>query len=101
MRPPLSVTSDELLRVHNEADERKSVHNSGDRGEHSQESTNLVAKHGNYERKPDEVASPFMWKKKNGAFFRLVKCTTSRPPWQAATGGMRREKAYQQIGRSA
>jgi len=47
------------------------------------------------------VASPFMWKKKNGAFFRLVKCTTSRPPWQAATGGTRREKAYQQVGRSA
>jgi len=47
------------------------------------------------------VASPFMWKKENGAFFRLVKCTTSRPPWQAATGGTRREKAYQQVGRSA
>jgi hypothetical protein len=47
------------------------------------------------------VAFPFMWKKKNGAFFRLVKCTTSRPPWQAATGGTRREKAYQQVGRSA
>jgi hypothetical protein len=51
--------------------------------------------------RPIWVASPFMWKKKNGAFFRLVKCTTSRPPWQAATGGTRREKAYQQIGRSA
>jgi uncharacterized protein with GYD domain len=27
--------------------------------------------------------------KRNGAFFRLVKCTTSRPPSQAATGGTR------------
>jgi hypothetical protein len=44
------------------------------------------------------VASPFMWKKKNGAFFRLVKCTTSRPPWQAATGGTRHGEGYQQRG---
>src|SRR5436190_2061440 len=27
-----------------------------------------------------EVVSPVMWKKRSGAFFRLVKCTTSRPP---------------------
>src|SRR5437667_7675324 len=33
--------------------------------------------------------------KRNGAFFRLVKCTTSRPPWQAATGGTRHGEAYQ------
>jgi hypothetical protein len=26
------------------------------------------------------VASPVMWKKISGAFFRLVKCTTSWPP---------------------
>ena len=27
--------------------------------------------------------------KRNGAFFRVVKCTTSRPPWPGATGGTR------------
>jgi transposase-like protein len=37
--------------------------------------------------------------KSNGAFFRLVKCTTSRPPWQAATGGMRHGQQYQGISR--
>ena len=30
---------------------------------------------------------PGLVEKRNGAFFRLVKYTTSRPPWQAATGG--------------
>jgi len=39
--------------------------------------------------------------KGNGAFFRLVKCTTSQPPWQAATGGTRHGERYQQCGRSA
>jgi hypothetical protein len=48
-----------------------------------------------------EVASPVMWKKRSGAFFRLVKCTTSRPPWQAATGDTRHGEEYQQAGRSA
>ncbi len=33
--------------------------------------------------------------KRDGAFFRLVKCTASRPPWQAATGGMRHGQTYQ------
>jgi len=47
------------------------------------------------------MASPVMWKKRNGAFFRLVKSTTSRPPWQAATGGTRHGEEYQQVGRSA
>jgi hypothetical protein len=37
----------------------------------------------------------------DGAFFRLVKCTTSRPPWQAATGGARHGQGYQQVGRRA
>jgi hypothetical protein len=41
------------------------------------------------------VASRVMWKRGNGAFFRLVKCTTSRPPWQAATGGTRHGQEYQ------
>ena len=41
------------------------------------------------------VASLVMWKKRNGAFFRLVKCTTNRPPWQAATGGTRHGQGYQ------
>ena len=41
------------------------------------------------------AASPVMWKKRSGAFFRLVKCTTSRPPWQAATGGTRHGEEYQ------
>jgi hypothetical protein len=36
-----------------------------------------------------------------GAFFRLVKCTTSRPPWQAATGGARHGQGYRQVGRRA
>ena len=31
----------------------------------------------------------------NGAFFRLVKCTTIWPPWQAATGGTRHGQRYQ------
>jgi hypothetical protein len=44
---------------------------------------------------PTEVASPVMWKNRNGAFFRLMKCTTSRPPWQAATGGTRHGQGYQ------
>ena len=33
--------------------------------------------------------------KSNRAFFRLMKCTTSRPPWQAATGGTRHGQDYQ------
>jgi diacylglycerol kinase (ATP) len=37
----------------------------------------------------------------DGAFFRLVKCTTSRPTWQAATGGARHGQGYQQVGRRA
>jgi Nucleotide modification associated domain 2 len=40
------------------------------------------------------VASRVMWKI-NGAFFRLMKCTTSRPSWQAATGGMRHGQEHQ------
>ena len=48
-----------------------------------------------------EVASPVMWKRGKGAFFRLMKCTTSRPPRQAATGGTRHGEAYRQVGRSA
>jgi Transposase, Mutator family len=40
-----------------------------------------------------------VWKR-NGAFFRLVKCTTSRPPWQAATGATRHAEAYQQVDRT-
>ena len=47
------------------------------------------------------VASPVMWKRGKGAFFRLMKCTTSQPPRQAATGGTRHGEAYQQVGRSA
>jgi hypothetical protein len=35
---------------------------------------------------------------KNGAFFRLVKCTTNTPPARAATGGTRHGKGYQQAG---
>ena len=49
----------------------------------------------------DTVASPMMWKRGKGAFFRLMKCTTSQPPRQAATGGTRHGEAYQQVGRSA
>src|SRR5437763_13059163 len=49
----------------------------------------------------DRVASPVMWKKRNGALFRLVKSTTSRPPWQAATGGRHHGNGYQQVSRSA
>lgn len=48
-----------------------------------------------------EVASRVVWKKRNGAFFRLVKCTTSRPPCQAATGGTRHGERYQEAGRYA
>src|SRR5713101_7288765 len=40
---------------------------------------------------------PSSVEKRSGAFFRLVKCTTSRPPWQAATGGTRHGEAYQQV----
>jgi hypothetical protein len=43
----------------------------------------------------ETVASRVMWKRGNGAFFRLVKCTTSRPPWQAATGGTRHGQEYE------
>ena len=39
--------------------------------------------------------------KSNGAFFRLMKCTTSRPPWQAATGGTRHGQEYQGSSASA
>jgi len=38
---------------------------------------------------------PVLVEKRTGAFFRLVKCTTSRPPWQAATGGTRHGEGYQ------
>ena len=44
---------------------------------------------------------PVLVEKSKGAFFRLVKSTTSRPPWQAATGGTRHGEEYQQVGRSA
>src|SRR5262245_20438376 len=44
---------------------------------------------------PRRVVSPVMWKKRSGAFFRLVKCTTSRQPWQAAPGGTRHGQGYQ------
>jgi len=44
---------------------------------------------------------PSRVEKRNGAFFRLVKCTTNRPPWQAATGGMRHGQRYQEAGRHA
>ena len=44
---------------------------------------------------------PVVWKKGSGAFFRLVKCTTSRPPWQAATGGTRHGQTYQEACSSA
>src|SRR5256885_2055850 len=43
---------------------------------------------------------PVLVEKSKGAFFRLVK-STSRPPWQAATGGTRHGEEYQQVGRSA
>jgi hypothetical protein len=39
--------------------------------------------------------------KRSGAFFRLMKCTTNRPPWQAATGGTRHAQQYQGSGASA
>ena len=38
---------------------------------------------------------PIRVEKRNDVFFRLVKCTTNRPPWQAATGGMRQGPRYQ------
>ena len=47
------------------------------------------------------MVSRVVWKKRNGAFFRLVKCTTSRPPWQAATGGTRHGHEYQGRGASS
>ena len=47
------------------------------------------------------VVSRSVWKKRSGAFFRLVKCTTSRPPGRAATGGTRHGPEYQEAGRSA
>src|SRR5215467_5944039 len=40
------------------------------------------------------VASPVMWKKRSGAFFRLVQCAVNRPPWPAATGGTRHGQEY-------
>src|SRR5262249_19669611 len=40
------------------------------------------------------VVSRSMWKKRSGAFFRLMKWTTNRPPWQAATGGTRHGEEY-------
>ena len=49
----------------------------------------------------DEVVSRVVWKKRSGAFFRLVKCTTSQPPWQAATGGTRHGQTYQEASSSA
>ena len=42
---------------------------------------------------------PVLVEKRNGAFFRLVKCTTNAPPCRAATGGTRHGQGYQ--GRSA
>ena len=55
---------------------------------------------------PETAASGGWWCPRScgnsdGAFFRLVKCTTSRPPWQAATGGARHGQGYQQVGRRA
>jgi len=44
---------------------------------------------------------PVLVEKRNGAFFRLVKCTTNAPPARAATGGTRHGQGYQQAGRSA
>ena len=46
----------------------------------------------------DRVASPVMWKKRNGAFFRLVKLTTNVPPARAAIGGTRHGQEYQEAG---
>src|SRR5262249_23760819 len=40
------------------------------------------------------VASPVMWKKRDGAFFRLMKCTTSRPP---LAGGHRRSARWARV----
>ena len=51
----------------------------------------------NTARTHEKVASPVMWKKRNGAFFRLVKCTTNWPPGKAATGGTRHGEGYQQL----
>jgi len=44
---------------------------------------------------------PSQVEKSSGAFFRLVKCTTSRPPGQAATGGTRHGQTYQEAGSGA
>ena len=44
---------------------------------------------------------PALVEKRNGAFFRLVKCTTSRPSWQAATGGTRHGQTYQEASSGA
>ena len=44
---------------------------------------------------------PVLVEKRSGAFFRLVKCTTSRPPWQAATGGTRHGQTYQEASSGA
>src|SRR5262245_151602 len=41
------------------------------------------------------VVSQVWWKKRSGAFFRLVKCTTNAPPCRAATGGTRHGQGYQ------
>src|SRR5262245_29444723 len=41
-----------------------------------------------------------MWKKRSGAFFRLMKWTTNRPPWQAATGGTRHGESIREAARA-
>lgn len=48
-----------------------------------------------------QVVSRVVWKKRSGAFFRLVKCTTNRPPRQAATGETRHGQTYQEAGSGA
>jgi hypothetical protein len=39
--------------------------------------------------------------KRNGAFFRLAKLTTNRPPGRAATGGTRHGPDYQEANTTA
>ena len=60
------------------------------------EITAVVVLARNERRRPESCG-----KERNGAFFRLVKCTTNRPPWQAATGGTRHGQRYQEAGRYA
>jgi transcriptional regulator with XRE-family HTH domain len=44
---------------------------------------------------------PVRVEKEKWRILRLVKCTTSRPPWQAATGGTRHGQTYQEAGSGA